>query len=230
MKQCTAFMVIMLLGMTAFAAGPTGIDYGTLLNRSSGDSYSRLIPGEWVFENPQSGATLFYRGQERGSGVFFLRENGAETIILKTSLRYGPMIIWHGEQIAEIYIPTGSPFRHSYIYDFSDGFLSQPFNFVIYVDPDYNTLIGVDDGCLVLYDARSGSEVKEFVFDKIIEEHFDEDTGEVRFFYRTLNVFQLFISGYYDIEKPRKDTLTIRYFIEDSAHNLGGEFSYAYPE
>jgi hypothetical protein len=53
--------------------------------------------------------------------------NNKREVILETYIRYGPKIIWHGENIAEIIVPTGSPFTHSYFYDFEDNQISSSY-------------------------------------------------------------------------------------------------------
>ena len=62
-------------------------------------------------------------------------------IILQTNIRYSSKIIWHGENIAEIPIPTGSPFTHSYYYNFQNNTLSVAYNFPIYYDIENNHVL-----------------------------------------------------------------------------------------
>jgi len=76
---------------------------------------------EKIFEN-NIGNKIFYMGAENhGNGIFYIQHNGNRTVILETYIRYDSRIIWHGENIAEIIIPTGSPFTHSYYYNFMDN-------------------------------------------------------------------------------------------------------------
>jgi hypothetical protein len=97
---------------------------------------------EIVFEN-NYGNRIFYRGSEyRGYGIFEVENNlGTKVIILRTHIRYGARIIWHGENIAEIPIPTGSPFTHSYYYDFNDNTLSEEYHFPLYYDIDNDLIL-----------------------------------------------------------------------------------------
>ena len=97
---------------------------------------------EKKFINYETGFEIYYTGAwYRGEGIFWIIVNGNRVNILKRNIRYGPRIKWHGENIAEIHIPTGSPFTHSYYYDFSDNTLSEPYPFPIYYDIDNNFVL-----------------------------------------------------------------------------------------
>jgi len=109
-----------------------------------------------IFVNPTSKNEMYYTGAYyRGEGLFWINLQGNEIEILKTYVRYGPMIKWHGENIAELYIPTGSPFRHSYFYDFRDNKLSPAVYFPIYYDIENDYIIAVRDGGVDLYDFKN---------------------------------------------------------------------------
>jgi hypothetical protein len=121
---------------------------------------------EIIFVNHISGNEIYYTGAYyRGEGIFWINSHGNKAEILKTSVRYGPMVKWHGNNIAEIYIPTGSPFRHSYFYDFRDNTLSPPISFPIYYDIENDYIIAVRDGGLDLYDFKNAAIRKNYDFE-----------------------------------------------------------------
>jgi len=87
---------------------------------------------EKIFEN-KKGNRIFYTGAENnGNGIFYVQRNGNKIIILETYIKYDSRIIWHGENIAEIIIPTGSPFTHSYYYNIFENNLSGIYYFPMY--------------------------------------------------------------------------------------------------
>jgi hypothetical protein len=126
-----------------------------------GDSWEEIV--EKVFTNKISGNKIYYTGAlYRGSGVFWTYDNNERINILETGVRYGPMIKWHGEFIVEIFIPTGSPFRHSHFYDFRDNMLSPRVDFPIYYDINRDYIISLVDGGLDLYDFKNTLLIKNY--------------------------------------------------------------------
>jgi hypothetical protein len=185
---------------------------------------------EKIFGNKISENKIYYTGVlYRGKGTFWVYANDEKLIVLDTDIRYGPMIKWHGEHLAEIYIPTGSPFRHSYFLDFRDNFLSDAYGFIIYVDKDYDNIIELGDGCLNMFNLRNNTLIKRFVFNKIfVEKYFAEEHGQEVFAYRLISANELLINGKYDIQKINRNTLIIKYDIKSSDHETSGEFVYEY--
>jgi hypothetical protein len=150
------------------------IDTGTLIGpeniliiNNNSIEWDEIV--EILFVNPISGNEIYYTGAYyRGEGIFWINSNGNKAEILKTYIRYGPMVKWHGNNIVEIYIPIGSPFRHSYFYDFRDDTLSPPVNFPIYYDIENDYIIAVRDGGLDLYDLKNIVIRKKYDFEENI--------------------------------------------------------------
>jgi hypothetical protein len=99
-----------------------------------------------VFDSPNNINKIIYIGEERrGEGVFYLQKDEATKLeIIKTNIRYGPRINWYGDNFAEIFIPTGSPFNHSFLYDVKNNRLSGSIDNVLNVFPDENIVIYSD--------------------------------------------------------------------------------------
>jgi len=117
---------------------------------------------EIMFES-NHGKKIFYEGANyRGLGAFYSKRNGERIAILETHIRYGPAIIWHGENVAEIIIPTGSPFTHSYFYNFSENKLSKGYGFPMYYDIEnsYVLIWGNDD--FELHDIKTDELLKVY--------------------------------------------------------------------
>jgi hypothetical protein len=163
MKIKHLFFLIFFINIFIYA---DEIDEGIFLN----DKYNQLDWGnswgetvEKVFVNRISANKIYYTGALfRGEGVFWVYKNNERVNILETSIRYGPMIKWHGEFIVEIFIPIGSPFRHSYFYDFRNNILSPSVNFSIYYDNDKDYIISLVDGGLDIYDFRHTLLIKNY--------------------------------------------------------------------
>jgi hypothetical protein len=120
-----------------------------------------------LFKNNVSGNEIYYTGSYyRGNGCFWIKNNGTKQIVLETYIRYGPTIRWHSENIAEIFIPTGSPFRHSYFFDFLDNKISDAYMFPIYLDPEKNLVILINEGCLDVYDFKNNMFIRRYTFDE----------------------------------------------------------------
>jgi hypothetical protein len=111
---------------------------------------------EIKFFNDISGKEIYYTGNDsRGNGIFWTKIHGDRVDIIETYIRYQPMIKWHGLYIVEIFIPTGSPFRHSYFYDFIHNKLSPRIDFPMYYDTDKDYIIVLLDGGLGIYDFKN---------------------------------------------------------------------------
>ncbi|MDR1839331.1 MAG: hypothetical protein LBQ93_07115 [Treponema sp.] len=153
---------------------------------------------EMIFTNPISKKEIYYTGADyRGSGVFWIMDRDTKEIILETGVRYGPIIIWHGENIAEIEIPTGSPNRHSYYFDFRDKKLSKGYNFPIYYDIETDIVLIWGFYDFELYDIKT---------DELIYEYY------IR---RNANMAPSMPMPYY-IEKENEQTI---FFYYDDAYN-----------
>lgn len=132
-------------------------------DKYSGYAEDEII--EKVFTNKISGEKIYYTGPDRGEGDFWVYHNNKKAVILNEYVKYGPMIIWWGGNIAEIFLPTGSPFRHSYFYNFRNNRLSEAYGFTVYVDPDKEYAIEWRDGGLDVYDLKDDSLIKQYEFD-----------------------------------------------------------------
>lgn len=97
------------------------------------------------FSNPTSGQTIVYKGEDyRGQGTFYLKRNDQLVPIVTTKIRYGPMVNWFGNEIAEIFIPHGSPFNSSYLYNTKTMELSGMLDNVITVLPQDDIVVFTD--------------------------------------------------------------------------------------
>jgi hypothetical protein len=177
MKILDLFFFIMLLYPTQIITGQEiddnkfeyygrrwqNADFGILLSNelSNKEIYDDDIIVERLFENKESNTRIYYIGANyRGNGVFWIYNNGVKNIILETYIRYGPAIIWHGGNIAEIIIPTGSPFTHSFFFDFEDYMLSENYSFPIYFDIENKAIIVWGNEDFELYDIKTNELVK----------------------------------------------------------------------
>jgi hypothetical protein len=133
-------------------------DDGTVLSKREGaDEHENIV--EIVFCNPSSNKKIYYIGADfRGDGIFLAYNN--KEIILEIPIIYGPKIIWHGEDIAEIIVPTGSPFTHSYFYDFEDSQISLPYDFPIYYDIENKAVLVWGNVDFELYDIKTNNILK----------------------------------------------------------------------
>ena len=108
------------------------------------------------FSNVESGREIYYTGHDSfGNGVFWIKRNGIRINIIEGYIRYQPMIKWHGNDVVEIYIPTGSPSTHSYFYNFKYDTVSQRIDFPVYYDINNNYVIAMVDNGLDLYDLKN---------------------------------------------------------------------------
>jgi hypothetical protein len=142
-----------------------------IIEESEMDGYNaegqkRIIEKE--FSNEISDKKIYYIGAEyRGEGIFWICNNGIRKKILETPIRYGPKIIWHGKYIVEIKIPTGSPFSHSYYFNFLDNKLSRPYNFPIYYDIENETILIWGNSDFELYDLNTDELIRDYYFRRI---------------------------------------------------------------
>ena len=146
-------------------------DYGVIINtldNSELEGYN--LHGiksivEKIFVNNYSGEIIYYIGAEyRGEAVFWIFENGYKKIILETHIQYGPLIIWHGNNIAEIFIQTGSPFRHSYYFNFVYNRISDKYYFPMYLDTENLTVLIWGDIDIELYDLNNNELIQQYSF------------------------------------------------------------------
>lgn len=176
-------------------------DSGTILENTN------IVPDyiEKVFEN-NIGNKIFYKGPEyRGYGIFEVENNlGLKTAILETNIRYGAKIIWHGEHIAEIPIPTGSPFTHSYYYDFNDNTISRAYNFPLYCDTDNNFVLVWGNQDFELYNIKTNVLLK--VYDHRRDAGLTPDWPFIKWYIK------------------KEDETTIIMYWEHSDDNRTGEF------
>jgi hypothetical protein len=152
-------------------------DRGTIITERPDDTVAEIDDDamivEILFEN-NYGKKIFYEGAKyRGYGTFYSERNGERIAILETPIRYGPAIIWHGENVAEIIIPTGSPFTHSCFYNFSENKLSERYDFPVYYDieNDYVLIWGIQD--FELYNVLTNTFIREYEYRRNIGGNFN---------------------------------------------------------
>jgi hypothetical protein len=130
---------------------------------SSGDEIERDAIVEIEFVNQDSQNKIGYTGAYyRGMGLFWTYVNGNKTEIVETGVRYGPWICWQGEHIAEIVVPTGSPFTHSYYYNFIENTVSERYSFPLYYDVDTNYVLVWGRWDFELYDVKTNALIKTY--------------------------------------------------------------------
>ena len=170
-------------------------DRGILLNENRINEYESIV--ELVFGNEIAKNKIYYTGFDyRGSGIFWVYKNGKKEIILETNVRYGPAIFWHNDNIAEIIIPTGSPFSHSFFYDFEDNQLSSAYPFPIYYDMDNKIVLIWGDEDFELYDSKTNELLRIYFsrrelgwtsFWPYIEYYIERLHSEIIFYYNDSN-------------------------------------------
>ncbi|MGF7109256.1 hypothetical protein [Treponema pedis] len=97
------------------------------------------------FVNKASGKTIIYKGEDyRGEGTFFLKNEAKLITIVTTEIRYGPMVNWFGNDIAEIFIPHGNPFNSSFLFNTRTLKLSDMLNNLIAVFPEQDIVVYTD--------------------------------------------------------------------------------------
>lgn len=120
---------------------------------------------EKVYVNEISNKKIYYTGAEyRGEGIFWIYNNGIRKKILEIPIRYEPKIIWHGNYVVEILIPTGSPFRHSYYFYFLDNRLSKPYYFPLYYDVENDVVLTWGNVDFELYNLKTDELICEYSF------------------------------------------------------------------
>jgi hypothetical protein len=123
------------------------------------DAFGNKSIVEKIFSN--NNKEIYFIGAEyRGNGIFWIYNNDIKEIILETNIRYGSVIYWHGENAAEIIIPTGSPFSHSYFYNFNENKISNSYEFPLYYDIDSNILLVWGNYDFELYDILNNELIK----------------------------------------------------------------------
>jgi hypothetical protein len=142
-------------------------DGGIIITKSNDelicDEFDTDVFVEKIFENKISGNKIYFTGAEyRGKAVFWIIDNGDKVSILNTGVRYGARIIWHGENIAEIPIPSGSPVTGSYYYNFSNGLLSSYYIFPLYYDIENDLVLTWGNEDFELYEIKTNELIKVF--------------------------------------------------------------------
>jgi hypothetical protein len=217
-------------------------DFGLFINGTE-ELYNKAVNEgnyyftiEMEFIHPASGYKLYYTGPMRQSeGQYWICKDGGKEIILESHFRYGPMIKWHGEYLAEINASSAN-INGAFFYDGRRNIVSEHYSFYLYVDVDHNTVITAHDGQLSMYNIFTNECIKEFEFDKIlIEKVFLEEIGEEGYFYRHPLLGEI-LGGDIKIEKENKDGLKITYIISyrqtidgrETCRTLEGEFRHKY--
>ncbi|GHT70494.1 hypothetical protein FACS1894110_22120 [Spirochaetia bacterium] len=154
MKRC--ILVFLLLSYSIFAEDTVEVDNGILVDVLNDEPMGLGKIIEMKFLNKISGQEIYYTGKDSwGDGIFWIKINGERVDIIETYIRYQPMVKWHGLYIVEIFIPTGSPFRHSFFYDCRNNMVSPRIDFPIYYDTDKDYIIALLDGGLGVYDFKN---------------------------------------------------------------------------
>ena len=139
------------------------IDSGILLSPDEITGRGDDVYIEIKFVNPVSGFEIYYSGYAyMGEGNFWIMDNGEKNIILETYLRYGPEIVWHGENTAEILHRSAPPGYSSSYFNFKNKRLSQTYHAPLYFDIDNNALLvwGKDD--FELWDISDDTLIRTF--------------------------------------------------------------------
>ena len=177
---------------------------GLLLSEKNPGSYWDNFV-EKVFINPISKRKIHYSGEYwRGPGTFWIKEEGKKLILLEEDISYGPMIIWHGANIAEIFIPYGNPAYESFYYDFEENIISQRYNFPLYFDIENKVILTWGERDFELYDLRTDKLIREYNYRR-----FSEMTAAWPYI------------GYY-IEKENEKTILL--FYNDWSAKIKGRF------
>jgi len=117
---------------------------------------------EKIFEN-NFGYKIIYIGSENhGSGIFYSINNNNREIILEYYFRYDPRIIWHGEHIAEIIIPSGSPNTGSFYFNLNENILSEYYSFPMYYDVENNYVLIWGEEDFELYDIETNELIRNY--------------------------------------------------------------------
>jgi hypothetical protein len=155
--------IFLIFSYNLFAQDYIEPDRGVIISSLNNEPFGlgRII--EVRFLNNESGKEIYYTGNDSwGTGVFWIIKDENRVDIIETYIRYQPMIKWHGLYIVEIFIPTGSPNRHSYFYDFRNNTLSQQINLPVYYDVNKDYVIAMVDDGLDLYDIKTNRKIKEY--------------------------------------------------------------------
>jgi hypothetical protein len=125
-------------------------------------------------------------------------------VVFEGAVRYGPAIKWHGNNIAEIHIPTGSPFSHSYFFNFNDRKLSERYDFPVYFDIFNNVVLVWGNQDFELYDIKTNELIREYNLRRN----------------KDMTAFWPYIWGYF--EKETDDVILLYY--RDKLKNETGKF------
>ncbi|GHV10402.1 hypothetical protein FACS189485_23480 [Spirochaetia bacterium] len=151
-----SMLVFLLLSYSIFAEDNVEVDNGILVDVLNNEPRGLGNIIEMKFLNKISGQEIYYTGKDSwGDGIFWIKINGERVDIIETYIRYQPMVKWHGLYIVEIFIPTGSPFSHSFFYDFRNNMVSPRIDLAIYYDTDKDYIIALLDGRLGVYDFKN---------------------------------------------------------------------------
>ena len=156
-------LIFLLFSSSIFAQDYIEPDTGELISRLNDEPYQLGLLVEIKFLNTESGEEIYYTGNaSRGNGVFWINKNGNRIDIIETYIHYEPMVRWYGLYTVEIFIPTGSPFRHSYFYNFRNNKLSQRIDFPVYYDINNDYVIAMVNNGLDLYDLKKNQKIREY--------------------------------------------------------------------
>ena len=98
-----------------------------------------------TFKSPDGSCSLRYVGAERGEGTWeHVGASGARRVYSGYH-RYGPIVSWVSNDVAEIRLPSGSPIYTSFFYDCARRRLSPEYLLPIAVDATRGTVATLDD-------------------------------------------------------------------------------------
>ena len=104
-----------------------------------------------VFSSPDKSCVLRYKGADRGIGGYYhILENG-EKPIYKGYFRYGPIVNWISNKVAELRIPSGSPNYNSYFYNCESKKLSPEYMLPIASDAAHGVVATLDLETIIFY-------------------------------------------------------------------------------
>jgi hypothetical protein len=116
--------------------------------------------------NVNSRNKIYSRGSNLGwsNCQFWVYINGEKREILNHWARYGAMIRWFGDNIAEIYIPVGTGMWHSFFYNFRTKKITKDYDFSMYIDSINERIIIWAEGDIEVYDLNHDTLLRNYHF------------------------------------------------------------------
>lgn len=97
-----------------------------------------------IFSSPDKSCSLRYKGKYRGVGSYYHILKKGEKRVYKGYFRYGPIVNWVSDKVAELRIPSGSPNYNSFFYDCEHNKLSAEYMLPIAADAKFGEVATLD--------------------------------------------------------------------------------------